>query len=336
MLEKHIETVQELKKKNEPFALAVVVRRDAPSSGKVGDKALIRRSGQLEGWIGGGCVSGIVLKEALDAIRSGKARLVRIGKHLVDSQIQEGVMEYKMTCQSEGTVEVFIEPVLPQPHLVVIGKSEIAKSLVKIARAAGYRITGVGQDANLKTYDKVDELITHYDLSGMKTSPASFIVIATQGENDEKALLESLKKECSYIGFVASRKKMAAMSSYLIDAGVDPQKVERIHSPAGIDINAKLPDEVAISILAQIIQVKNSLDVVVSFEQPGANAGETAPSFYINPVCGIPVDMNNPKHIIEYKGEKVYFCCDGCKVKFEKDPEKYIQARAMGLAPEGM
>jgi xanthine dehydrogenase accessory factor len=336
MLEKHIETVQELKKKNEPFALAVVVRRDAPSSGKVGDKALIRRSGQLEGWIGGGCVSGIVLKEALDAIRSGKARLVRIGKHLVDSQIQEGVMEYKMTCQSEGTVEVFIEPVLPQPHLVVIGKSEIAKSLVRIARATGYRITGVGQDANLKTYDKVDELITHYDLSGLKTSPASFIVIATQGENDEKALLESLKKDCSYIGFVASRKKMAAMSSYLIDAGVDPKKVERIHSPAGIDINAKLPDEVAISILAQIIQVKNSLDVVVSFDQPGTTDGETAPSFYINPVCGIPVDMNNPKHIIDYKGEKVYFCCDGCKVKFEKDPEKYIQARAMGLAPEGM
>jgi xanthine dehydrogenase accessory factor len=302
----------------------------------VGDKALIRRSGQLEGWIGGGCVSGIVLKEALDAIRSGKARLVRIGKHLVDSQIQEGVMEYKMTCQSEGTVEVFIEPVLPQPHLVVIGKSEIAKSLVRIARATGYRITGVGQDANLKTYDKVDELITHYDLSGLKTSPASFIVIATQGDNDEKALLESLKKDCSYIGFVASRKKMAAMSSYLIDAGVDPQKVERIHSPAGIDINAKLPDEVAISILAQIIQVKNSLDVVVSFDQQGSGVGETAPSFYINPVCGIPVDMNNPKHIIDYKGEKVYFCCDGCKVKFEKDPEKYIQARAMGLAPEGM
>jgi xanthine dehydrogenase accessory factor len=336
MLEKHIETVQELKKKNEPFALAVVVRRDAPSSGKVGDKALIRRSGQLEGWIGGGCVSGIVLKEALDAIRSGKARLVRIGKHLVDSQIQEGVMEYKMTCQSEGTVEVFIEPVLPQPHLVVIGKSEIAKSLVKIAKATGYRITGVGQDANLKTYDKVDELITHYDLSGMKTTAASFIVIATQGENDEKALLESLKKDCSYVGFVASRKKMAAMSSYLIDAGVDPKKVERIHSPAGIDINAKLPDEVAISILAQIIQVKNSLDVVVSFEQQVSVAGETMPSFYINPVCGIPVDMNNPKHIIQYKDEKVYFCCDGCKVKFEKDPEKYIQARAMGLAPEGM
>lgn len=335
MLDKHIEQVQELKKKNEPFALAVVVRRDAPSSGQVGDQALIRKTGHLEGWIGGGCVSGIVLKEALDAIRSGKARLVRIGKHLIDSSIQEGVMEYRMTCQSEGTVEVFIEPVLPQPHMVVIGKSEIAKSLVKLGKAAGYRITGVAQDANLKTFEKVDELITHYDLSGVKTSAASFIVIATQGENDEKALLEALKKEASYVGFVASRKKIAALRSYLLDAGVDAQTVEAIRSPAGIDINAKLPDEVAISILAEIIQVKNSLDVVVSFNQPQAMEAP-APQFYINPVCGIPVDMNHPKHIIEYKGEKVYFCCDGCKVKFEKDPEKYIQARALGLEPEGM
>jgi xanthine dehydrogenase accessory factor len=335
MLDKHIIQVQELKQKNEPFALAVVVRRDAPSSGKVGDKALIRKTGQLEGWIGGGCVSGIVLKEALDAIRSGKARLVRIGKHLMDSAIQEGVMEYKMTCQSEGTVEVFIEPVLPQPHLVVLGKSEIARSLVKLARAAGYRITGVAQDATLKTFEKVDELITRYDLSGVQTSPASFIVIATQGDSDEKALLEAMKKNAAYVGFVASRKKMAALSSYLLDAGVDPEKVRSIHSPAGIDINAKLPDEVAVSILAEIISVKNTLDVVVSFDQAQPEDAPP-PQFYINPVCGIPVDMNNPKHIIEYKEEKVYFCCDGCKVKFEKDPEKYITARALGLQPEGM
>lgn len=335
MLDKHIEQVQELKNRNEPFALAVVVRRDAPSSGKVGDKALIRKTGHLEGWIGGGCVSGIVLKEAIDAIRSGKARLVRIGKHLMDSNIQEGVMEYKMTCQSEGTVEVYIEPVLPQPHLVVMGKSEIARSLVKMAKAAGYRITGVAQDANLKTFDKPDELITRYDLSGVQTTPASFILVATQGDNDEKALLEALKKDAAYIGFVASRKKMAAISAYLLDAGIAPEKLNAIQSPAGIDINAKLPDEVAISILAQIISIKNSLDVVVSFNQP-TEQESPAPQFYINPVCGIPVDMNNPKHIIEYREEKVYFCCDGCKVKFEKDPEKYIRARELGLQPEGM
>ena len=200
--------------------MAIVVWREAPSSGKVGDKAVINKFGEILGWVGGGCVKGIIIKEAEDAMKSGKARLVKIGKSIVPSK-QEGVMEYKMTCQSEGTVEIFIEPVMPQPHLVVMGKSAIAKSLVKLARDAGYRITGVAQDANLQTFEKVDELITQISLANVKTTPASFIVVATQGEQDEKALQEALKKERAYLGFVASRKKMASIANYLADAGFD-------------------------------------------------------------------------------------------------------------------
>lgn len=337
MLDQYLEKLQELRKKNEPFALATVVRREAPSSGKVGDKAVINQWGEINGWVGGGCVQGIVLKETRAALESGKPRLVRIGKHLQDAQQQNGVMEYKMTCQSEGTVEVFIEPVLPQPHLVVMGKSEIARALVKMGKAAGYRVTGVAADANLQTFEKVDELITQLSLANVKTSPTSFIVVATQGMNDEQALLEAMKKEAAYVGFVASRKKIGAIKSYLIDAGCDAAKVEAMHSPAGIDVNAKQPLEVAISILAEIIQVKNNLSSFGNWEAaPAAEKPATAPDWYINPVCGVPVDKHNPKHVIVYKEEKVYFCCDGCKVKFEKDPEKYIKAREMGLAPEGM
>ena len=338
MLDQYLEKLQELKQKNEPFVLATVVRREAPSSGKVGDKAVINRWGEIHGWIGGGCVQGIVLKETQDALRSGKPRLVRIGKNLSNATGHSGVMEYTMTCQSEGTVEVFIEPVLPQSHLVVMGKSDIAKALVKMGKAAGYRVTGVAPDANLQTFEKVDELITQLSLANVKTTPASFIVVATQGINDEQALLEALKKDVLYIGFVASRKKIGAIKSYLVDAGCDAQKVDAMYSPAGIDVNAKQPLEVAISILAEIIQVKNSLEVLGGFETAPSMEDKpaTAPQWYINPVCGVPVDMNNPKHVIVYKEEKVYFCCDGCKVKFEKDPEKYIKAREMGLAPEGM
>lgn len=326
MLDQFLKNTEELKKKNEPFAIAQVVRREAPSSGKVGDKAVINKYGEIMGWVGGGCVKGILVKEAEDVLRTGKARLVKIGKSITPSK-QEGVTEYKMTCQSEGTVEVFIEPVLPKPHLLVIGKSAIAKALTKMASFAGYRITGVAQDANLQTFEKVDELITQVNLSNAKTTATTFIVVITQGEGDEKALTEALQKEYAYLGFVASRKKMDSIKEYLESSGFDKKKIETIVSPAGIDINAKQPEEVAISILAQIIQIRNSAVVPASFEkfETVKEDGGKAPVYYINPVCGVPVDMNNPKHIVEYKSEKIYFCCDGCKVKFDADPEKYMK-----------
>ncbi|OQP63849.1 hypothetical protein A3860_23205 [Niastella vici] len=326
MPDNFLEYALELKKKNEPFAMAIVVRREAPSSGKAGDKAVINKFGEMLGWVGGGCVQGIVIKEAEDAMKSGKPRTVKIGRSILPLK-QDGVKEYEMTCQSEGTVEIFIEPVMPQPHLVVLGKSAIAKSLVKLAHAAGYRITGVAEGANLQTYEKVDELITQISLANVKTTPGSFIVVATQGEQDEKALEEALKKANTYVGFVASRKKMAFLANYLADAGIDKNTIATIKSPAGIDISAKSPEEVAISILAEMIQVQHSTPHLGSFERFDESKAETgtSPQYYINPVCGIPVDINNPMHIIDYKGGKVYFCCDGCKVKFEADPEKYMK-----------
>ncbi|MBL7770859.1 MAG: XdhC family protein [Flavipsychrobacter sp.] len=325
MLESFLDKGQELRKRNEPFAIAVVVRREAPSSGKTGDKAIINKFGEIIGWVGGGCVRAILIKEAEDAMKTGIARLVRIGKSLTQSQ-QEGVMEYKMTCQSEGLVEVFVEPVLPPPHLVVMGKTAIAKALVKLAKTTGFRVTAVAPDIKPDTFDKVDELITQYNLKQVNTTEASCIVVATQGDQDETALQEAVGKANCYLGFVSSRKKGNKLMDYLKDAGVDPVRVAAIKSPAGIDINAKSPEEVAISILAEIIQVKSQAPAASAFTQFDTTRAEAGkPKFYINPVCGVPVDVNSPKHVIDYKGEKVYFCCDGCKVKFEQDPDKYMQ-----------
>ncbi len=337
MLELFVTKIEELKKKFQPFAMVTVVRRVAPSSGKPGDKGVINRLGEMYGWVGGGCVKGILLKEAEDAMRNGKPRLVRIGRELENRFFGE-INEYKMTCQSEGMVEVFVEPVLPPPHLVVMGKSMIAKSLVKMAKASGYRVTGVAEDANLQTFEKVDELITRLNLEQVKTTPATCIVVATQGEQDEKALMEALRKDVGYVGFVASRRKMQSLTSYLHDAGFSAEKVAVLHAPAGIDIMAKQPEEVAISILAEIISLRNSGTLPGVFEgyTEQKDISMDAPKWYINPVCGVPVDINHPKHVAEYQGEKVYFCCDGCKVKFDKDPAKYIRMREMGLQPEGM
>jgi xanthine dehydrogenase accessory factor len=168
-------------------------------------------------------------------------------------------------------------------------------------------------------------LITQINWSQVKTNPSTSILVATQGEQDETALEQALQQQYAYLGFVASKKKKASVISYLEDLGLDKKAIQNIKSPAGIDINAKKPEEVAISILAEIIQVRNNLPDTFSFTQFDDTRTEAGkPKFYINPVCGVPVDINNPKHIIEYKSEKVYFCCDGCKVKFEQDPEKYM------------
>lgn len=327
MYEEFFDKLAELRKRNEPFVTATVVRREVPSSGKSGDKAVIDKFGVMTGWIGGGCVKGIILKESDDALKTGKSRLVKIGQSLT-AEKQEGVKDYKMTCMSEGTVEVFIEPVLPSPHLVVIGKTAIAKALVKMAKTAGYRVTVAASEITPTTFEKVDELITQINLEQVKLSSSSSIVVCTQGEQDEEALEQALKKNCAYIGFVASRKKKVGVFDNLQQQGIDKKKLDTIKSPAGIDITAKRPEEVAISILAEIIQVQNNrpaiLEGFVETKDASSNGTSVKPSYYINPVCGVPVDRNAPKHIIEYKGEKIYFCCDGCKVKFEAEPEKYM------------
>lgn len=324
MLDQFLIKAQELRKRNEPFAIAIVVRREAPCSGKSGDKAIINKYGEISGWVGGGCVKSIVIKEAEDAMKRNKARLVKVG-HSSSSQNQEGVMEYKMTCLSEGTVEVFIEPVLPPPHIVVIGKSAIAKALVNLGKVAGYRMTAVASEAKPDTFTGVDELITQINLHQVRIDQFSSIVVATQGEEDEKALEQALQQSCAYIGFIASKKKKTSVFEFLEQQGIDKKKLEAVKSPAGININAKKPEEVAISILAEIIQVQNNLPASVGFSKYDETRKEAGKSkFYINPVCGVPIDVNSPKHIIEYHGEKVYFCCDGCKIKFEQEPEKYM------------
>jgi xanthine dehydrogenase accessory factor len=322
--QQYLDKLVDLQKKSEPFALAVVVRREAPSSGKLGDKAVINKFGEIFGWVGGGCVKAIMIKEAGDAMKTGKPRLVVIGKSISTSKSGD-VMEYKMTCQSDGTVEVFIEPVLPAPHVVIIGKTAIARALAKIAKAAGYRITAVANEARPDTFGQVDELITQLSLENVKTTPASSIVVITQGEQDEIALEQALKKNPGYLGFVASQKKKTAVFGFLKDSGIDSKSLEKIKSPAGLNINAKKPEEVAISILAEMIQEQqlnpSGLNFT-AFDETRQEAGK--PKFYINPVCGVPVDMENPKHVEEFQGEKVYFCCDGCWVKFKEEPSKYM------------
>ncbi len=322
MFNEFLESVAEVQKEKEDFAIAYVVNRCQPSSGKPGDKAVIRKDGSLRGWIGGGCTRGIVIKEALAAIASGKPRIVYISPE-GEKLDKPGVVEYPMTCHSGGAVEIFIEPVMSTPHLLVLGRSHVAMALARIAAAMDYRVSVIAPEADANAFPHAQHIVEE-DPGHSLITPNTFIVVCTQGEHDETALAYALQSRVDYLAFVSSRRKANAMFQNLRAMGFTFDDLKRIKTPAGLDINAKMPQEVAISILAEIVSHLRSKKE----EEKGSSAKPQPKdsAIYINPVCGIPVEKSTAKHVIEYKEEKYYFCCDGCKVSFEKEPEKYAHA----------
>jgi xanthine dehydrogenase accessory factor len=307
---------------NEPIAMAIIVRREGQTSGKPGDKALITAKGEVKGWIGGGCTRGIVIKEALAAIHEGTPRLVKI-QPTEDTPKQHGVNTYKMTCMSGGSVEVYIEPIMPVSQIKIFGSSHIAKALCQIGKASGFAITVISDHAETEMFPQADKIYSLKSFDAANSSANDFVVVCTQGENDANSLLAAINLNTQYIAFVASRKKANSIYMGLKKEGIPLEQLANIKTPAGLDINAKTPEEVAISILGQIIQVKRSGEYNSTKDMPGLELKESD-DLYINPVCKIPVSKSGAKHVLEYKGEKVYFCCDGCKESFEKEPELYM------------
>lgn len=306
-------------KEKAPYAIAMVVNRVAPSSGKPGDKAIIFPDGTIKGWIGGGCTRGIVLKEALLAIQQGKPRLVNISPGAENDHTRKGVVTYNMTCQSGGSVDVYIEPVLPKPHIIIMGKSHIGMALSKLGKATGYHVTVLSVGADKITFPEADLVIDSSQLNPELISNNTYIVVCTQGENDDVALREAIESGAPYVSFVSSMRKANSIYNALKKQGVKVEDLARVKTPAGLNINAKLPQEVAISILAEIIsKLREEKNQSASLESK-LNLDE----YFINPVCNIPVQKSTAKHVINRKGIDYYFCCDGCKVSFENDPGKY-------------
>jgi len=324
--------IEEHLAKGSNFAIAQVIDRIAPSSGKVGDKALILETGELIGWIGGGCVRGIVIKEALDVIRSKRYRRVRISPE-GGTRETATYKEYVMSCQSKGTLEVMIEPVIPQPELIIVGKSNIARKLSLLASAADFKVSVMASDADIQMFPTAYQVKDKVDFRSFKSVSNTYIIVTTQGEDDELSVRKALQTAVKFVGFVASAKKSEDIRNYLLEQGISEKRTNQLRSPVGLDINAKLASEVAISILAEIIDhfrngnAADTMPVHESANEENAAApvnDKFAEDYYINPVCNVPVSKKNPKHILEYEGEKVYFCCDGCKVSFENEPSKYI------------
>jgi xanthine dehydrogenase accessory factor len=319
MHNREIELVNKLNNERRSYAKATVVRRQLPSSGKPGDSAIILPDGVMHGWVGGGCTRGIVLKEALMAISEGRSRFVRIGSSLSEDGMPN-TKQYAMTCQSGGAVELFIEPVLPQPQIVIFGQSHIGIALAKISLAMEYQVIVVHQEANQSTYGDLNlRVMPNFEKSNLTQN--SYLIVCTQGQGDEQALKMAIESDNDYVAFVSSRKKANAIFATLRAEGISFDQLKRVRTPAGLDIHAKLPEEVAISILAQIIEDIRKPDLeLTNQEAPQVNLEE----YYINPVCNIPIHRATAKYVLEYQDQSVYFCCDGCKVKFEKDPAQYL------------
>jgi len=334
MFDQFLSKAAELLAKGEPFATASVVRFQAPISGKPGDKAIIFADGKMWGWIGGGCAQPVVIKEALKALADGQPRLVRISPTAAP---EDGIVDYTMTCHSGGTLDIYIEPVLPKPHILILGRSPIAQTLARVGRAVGYRVSVVAPGADREQFPDVDLLRTESNfgelsLDELRITRDTFIVVSTQGDGDEEALEQAAKSSSEYVAFVASKVKARKVLEYLRGAGVPSERVSQIHAPAGLDIRAASPEEIAVSVLAEIIQLKGARAKVIA--EPKAS---TPPALHLpvlnppaldnearDPVCGMLVKVSGAKYKSAHNRSAVYFCCAGCKQAFDRQPEKYM------------
>lgn len=259
------ETVSKLKLSGQPFALATVVRTISVTSAKTGAKAVIMADGSIsEGWIGGGCARAAVLKAAQEVIDGGVARLVSIQpEELLDEKgvkagsIRDGVKFATNMCPSKGTMDIFIEAVLPRPELVIYGASPVAVSLALLAAPLGFSRTICAELNDHEKFHSDENFVAGYEYDA-QNSNQRFVVVSTQGRGDEASLKSALKINPDFIAFVGSSKKADKLKMNLAAVGFSQGQLDHIKAPAGLDINAITPEEIALSILAELVQIRRN------------------------------------------------------------------------------
>ena len=309
-----------LAREGEAFAIATVVRCERPTSAKPGAKALIRTDGTVLGWVGGSCAEPVVVKEALKALQDGQPRLLAlVGEGGKGPISREGVREYTMTCHSGGTLEIFVEPFLPQVRLVLVGRGPVVETLAKLAEALDMGVTVVPSDAAKNR------------LAELAIGPRTFIVVVTHGASDEDALEQALWSDAGYVSLVASPKRAGTVIEALRARGVPADRLSRLKAPAGLDIGAVTPREIAASIVAEIVQVSR---IPPSAWMPLETAvqGSAAPEA-VDPVCGMPVRIATAAHRSEAGGRTFYFCSAHCKRTFDQNSAQFVGSVSGGTHP---
>jgi len=333
----------EMARRGEPFALATVVWRQGPSSSQQGSRAIITAAGELRGWIGGACAEPSVIREAQRVIATGEAKLLLLGSPeqfasagqfastgqagsagKADGAVPDGMLVIPISCSSEGALEVYIEAVVPVPHLVVVGRSPMAHTLAGLAQTLGWRA----------------ELIDGPDFSNADAGEHSMVVVASQGHNDEGLLERAIAARPAYVGLVGSRKRGAAVLGYLADRGVPQDQLDRVRVPAGLDLGRTTHQEIAVAILAELVQLRASggLAGAVAARPGDAHAATTGKAGRTkrhttrsqaadasDPVCGMTVPVGPDSAQLEQGGVTYYFCGVGCRQAFESDPGAYVK-----------
>ena len=286
---------QALRAEGSPFVVATVVRARRPASVEPGTAGLVLEDGTIEGFIGGVCAQHSVRLYSLTALESGAPLLLRIDPHgPEEAASEEGLVTVRNTCLSGGAIEVFLEPVLPAPRVLVAGDSPIAAALTTIGAEVGLDVVA--------SHDVKDAVVT--------PAPADLaLVVASHGQDEIAILRAGLEAGVRYVGLVASPKRGAAVVEELRAAGVAEELLGRLDTPAGIDIGARTPPEVALTIVARIVAVRRS------------EARGDAPATAVDPICGMTVVVAADTPRVEHAGETVYFCCAGCRRQFEERRE---------------
>src|SRR6187200_2771951 len=293
----------ELEAAGRPFAVATVVAVKRPTSARPGASGIVHPDGTIEGWVGGSCAQPVVVREALRALVDGQPRLLRLSKTgPAEGRRADGIVELVMTCHSGGTLEIYVEPHVPAPELWLVGTTPIVGALAALGGAAGWRVTVFDPEADESAFPGADRVLHETGLAVFEPETAPYVVVATQGIWDEEALRGAFRRaDVAYVGLVASPTRAQHVRAWLRDEGqVSDERLAALRAPAGLDLGAETPEEIAISILGELVQVRRGTAAFVAAPGPATLAGAGAPVpviepvvddiVLLDPVCGMTVD----------------------------------------------
>lgn len=324
-----------------PFVVATVVAVRKPTSARPGASGIIHPDGTIEGWVGGSCAQPVVVREALRALADGQPRLLRLSREgPAEGRRADGVIELVMTCHSGGTLEIYVEPHLPAPLLWIVGTTPIAGALATLGTHAGWKVTIIDPIAEPDAFPMA-RVHASADIRGLDPDASPYVVVASQGIWDEEAVGLSLTRDASYVGLVASPTRAAVVRDWLREeTTVGDERIAALRAPAGMDLGAETAEEIAVSILAELVQVRRGRADFVASPGPATVAGGIPHSITLepvvddivleDPVCGMTVERAHARHLAEHEGTVYAFCSIGCRTRFIKEPAVFLAAPGTG------